>query len=222
MKLNHQAMLTIREVLDDSPFGAEAFDIINFPEHDSFLVINFLDDPEFHFLLTATRGDGVFGTYNPGEITQDRNFKVGEVGDTFLFTVGSYLQEWLSSLSAELKAKQILHRRDEIARDTFGDFEAKVDRSKGAFTSAQIREMRARLDAFQASMEAHQKDIAASAEEIAKLKKVVEDLKKNLEVLPRKTWERSLFSKLADYGIRWGLSPQGQEFLADSARKLLS
>ncbi|HYE33337.1 MAG TPA: hypothetical protein VEH27_18080 [Methylomirabilota bacterium] len=222
MKLNRRSLLSIKEALDDSCFGSEAFMIRQLAEEDGVLHIGFRDDETFKFFIGHNSDAGTHGFYSPGDVTEEHTFILNEPTDTFITSVVFHIQDWLRNLAAELEAKQALARRDKLANALFGEFEKRVKDTQEPFTPSEIIDLRKKLDAFQVAMEAQKTEVALNATEIEKLKSVIADLKASLEVLPKKTWQRSFLSKLADYGVRWATSEEGQRAIGEAAKTILS
>lgn len=210
----------IVESLEKTYFTASSF-TINFNDgEDPFLVIAFLGDKKFRFLVSEPSG------YNStGYITEEAPGLHIETGEKYkhesLTSALKSVAPWAERIHEDYRAKNPLIDEIEAFRQMLGEqIEQHVLDRDAHFSAQEASEMRDKLDELADRLQQLAEKNDAAERRLDEARQDLEKIKADLAIFPKGVWYRVAGSKVLNVFKKVTGTAEGRQFALEAAKKL--
>jgi hypothetical protein len=216
MKLRKTIQRKIIELLDNSCFTAEDFDI-TFSETDdieALIDIKLLHDKKYFFDVFYDEGKYLV-TIVPGEISEKDCLVKTNVNQLL-----ELIPAWAEEVRRELQAENSTINNIEYLRNIIAE-RLNNESLNDEFTVIEINDLQEKLKELEKRISQLEHDKIITSGQFEEFKKGIQQVSADVEYYPKTTWLKTAPNKLLKIMIAIGKSQEGRKILADGARKIL-
>ncbi len=207
------------QVVEDSFFGAQNFDVVFRTEGRAIVEIQFLPQRQFQFLVSPPNDHGRYKVVEaPGH-----KFTTPESQFTSDFDVVlEWLDQWMVRVREEVVASNPFARELSTFRQQVeARLEGMGDELNTFFTNEEAADLDVKLQAFAKKIDDLVKDNEELSEAVSNLRNTVADLQESMQVVDKGTWYRMSAGRMLSALKAVMTSKEARTLALEAARKFL-